>query len=229
MSASTESDRRGLRRMAAELSQRAPVLVDAYRFMRNPSWQWAIARDLRETARAAKPLRDAARPSPDAPRAMIGLYRDDIFDAKLALLFGVALRSQGLEPLVLVPSRRASHVRAYAKRFGVDDIVDREGIELTADDRERIDRAVDEVSANAGSYEKLKAWRFDDHAAGYHLLSSVIRLTLEGAPDLDDPEVQELVRTVARDVATSYLRSERVLDRRKPQVVLVEEAGYSVN
>jgi hypothetical protein len=120
-------------------------------------------------------------------------------------------------------------VRAYAKRFGVDDIVDREGIELTADDRERIDRAVDEVSANAGSYEKLKAWRFDDHAAGYHLLSSVIRLTLEGAPDLDDPEVQELVRTVARDVATSYLRSERVLDRWKPQVVLVEEAGYSVN
>jgi hypothetical protein len=229
MSASTQTDRSVIRRGLGRVVRRMPFLLDTYRFVRHPSWQVALNRDLAATSRSNAGLRSVPRPGPGAPRTLISLYRDDIFDAKLGLLLGVSLRTQGLEPLVLVPSTRARRVTAYAKRFGVDDIVDREAVALSLDERRQIDDAVGQVRAATDSYERLKQWRFADLPAGYHLLSTVIRLTQDGSPDLSAPHVAELIETVARDVATSYVRSGRILDEWTPEVVLVEEAGYSVN
>jgi hypothetical protein len=216
------------RARAAGASHRMPWLVDVYRAARNPRWEADLWRDLRSTRRSAEFLRRLPAAAPDAPVALVGLYRDDVFDAKVGLTLATALRLRGMRPVVSVPSGRQRRVARYAAAYGVADVVVQEDVELAAADLRERDDVVGALLDGELDFATIATWRFREWAIGTHVLSTVIRLTFDGSPDLTGAN-RELLATVLGDVITNHLRSEKILHDHAPKVVLVEEANYSVN
>jgi hypothetical protein len=79
------------------------------------------------------------------------------------------------------------------------------------------------------AFETVRDWTFRGAAAGTHALSTLIRRTFDGDPDLADDRVRARLATILDDVVANVVRAERVLHDLEPSAVLVEEANYSVN
>src|SRR5689334_2804041 len=100
MSAST-SQVSTSRALARRVVHRMPWLVDAYRLVRKPDWEYALWRDYERTRRATRSMRGVTSPLPaTAPVALVALYRDDVFDTKIGLVLANALRPKGLRTVV---------------------------------------------------------------------------------------------------------------------------------
>ncbi len=219
---------RGLRSAIADLSDRVPALVDLYRLAQNPAWEAAGWRDHLRVRRETSFLRGLPASDPTGT-ALLALYRDDVFDTKTGLALLTALRMAGLSPVLLRPSPRATRAARLARAHGVTQVHDWEQSELSATDHAAIEDATSWFRAQSPDFGVVRAWRFQGMQAGAHVLSTVIRLTFEGDPDLDVPAVRRLTEQVLGDVVANYRRAEQILDRFEPTVVLLEEANYSLN
>jgi hypothetical protein len=211
------------------VSARVPWAVDAYRFARNPRWAADLRRDLLATRANTRFLEELGPPTPDAPTALIALYRDNIYEAKLGLVLGTALRIHGVRPVVSMPSNRAHRLRRYAGAFGVDTVIAQDLMRLSAEDRRECRDVRTELLASPPRFEAIKAWEFRGRNIGNHVLSTLIRITFDGSPDLALDRHRELVAAVLEDVLVNSIRAEHLMVRVAPEVVLVEEANYSVN
>jgi hypothetical protein len=226
MSASSRTGIGRARRLGSELADRAPVMSEIYRFGLGPSWQLAIWRDLRATRREAAFLRSLP-PEGSEGQALVALYRDDVYETKVALVLASALRLRGVRPVVVAPARRMARVRWYARAFGIDDFVALDDRPLTDEELAECDEVV--VSSRHLGFKELKELTFRGHQLGMHVLSTVIRIRVDGSPDLGDPEVRRLTEGVIGEVAATYVRAEHLADDVQPRVVLVEEANYNRN
>ena len=206
-----------------------PVLVDLYRFVRNPAWARAISRDLARTRTESAFLADVPAPGADAPTALIGLYRDNIFETKLALVLGSALRARGVRPVVIMPSARNDRIRRYARAFMIDDVRARDQVVPTAQEVEEIRAAAAAMLAGPIDFDTLRGWTFAGYQVGFHVVSSLIRRTFDGSPDLHLDANRDLLADVLHEVLESYVVCGRILDEVAPSLVLVEEANYAVN
>ena len=110
MSASSTTHR-GPRRWVGAAAARFPGLIEAYRWVRNPAWQRAVEADLRHTRRTSRFLAALPPAAADGPTALVSLYRDDIFDAKVAMVLASALRTRGVRPVFLTPTARNHRIR----------------------------------------------------------------------------------------------------------------------
>lgn len=224
---STRASRR--RQLARRAAHRYPWLVDVYRAARKPTWELSLRRDLVQTRRAARFLREDLPPLPtDAPVALVALYRDDVFDTKIGLVLASALRVEGCRTVVYAPSARARRIGRYAAAFGAEVVV-ADDVALDVETTDRIDRQARELLSGPCDFDAVKAWRLGDFQVGNHVLSTVIRLTFDGSPDLGFEGNRALLATVLRDVLTNHERARAVLARHDVAYVLVEEANYSVN
>ena len=161
--------------------------------------------------------------------ALVALYRDDVFDAKVGLLLGTALRTRGMRPVLSVPSSRTRRAIRYGAAFGVEDCILLEDVALAPSALRARDAAAEALLSGPLDLATITGWRFQGWEVGRHVLPTLIRLTFDGSPQLSMGAHRELLANVTRDVLTGYLRAERVLEERRPSVVLVEEANYSVN
>jgi hypothetical protein len=229
MSASTRAGAARARRWAGELGRRFPVVVDVARTVRRPRRELEVALDLRRTRRAGAFLRRMPAPTGERP-VLVSLYREDVYDAKVGTLLGMALRRFAGHPvLVVVPSRRMTRARRLAAALGADDVVALDEVPLTDAEACKVDELAARFDGRSPTFDEVREWRFADQPLGTHLLSTVIRLTFEGDPDLDDPRTAAVARGLASELGERYLRWARVLDERDPALVLVEESHYSVN
>ncbi len=227
MSATTRSA--GLRGYASRAAQRLPFLVDLYRLVRNPRWEMAVRNDLRNTRKQAQFLRGLPPAGADAPVVLLGLYRDDIYETKLGLVLASSLRLVGYRIVVLVPSRRAWRAARYAAAYGITDVMDLEGVDLTESDVRVHDEHCRQLHPAGETFADVAGWEYEGHQIGVHLLSTLIRLTFDGDPDLSDPEVVEMAERIRDELVANYLRLGHVLEDVAPDVVLVEESNYSLN
>lgn len=228
MSASTTTHA-GIRQWVGAAAARFPALVDGYRWLRHPSWQRAIAADLRWTRTTSRFLRDAPPPAPDAPRALFSLYRDDVFDTKVALVLASALRVVGVRPIVLTPTSRNRRVRRYAAAFGVTDVRARDAVLLSDPERTHVADTAASLLAGPTDLATIRGWTDGDRRIGFHILSTLIRRTFDGSPDLHVDTNRHLLEAITHEVLTQYAVCARVLDELAPDYVLVEEANYAVN
>jgi hypothetical protein len=218
------------RMLARRVARQAPWLVDVYRASRNPRWEWSLRRDLERTRDEARFVREELpRPAASAPAALVALYRDDVFDTKVGLVLASALRPHGVRTVVYAPSRRMRRVARYAAAFGVGDVVYAGDVEPDAATCQRIDTHVNDFLAGPCDFDTVKSWRSGNCQVGNHVLSTVIRLTFDGSPDLAVEGNRALLGTVLRDVLTNYERARVLFDRIDVAFVLAEEANYSVN
>jgi len=229
VSASAGASRNPVRRAAAATATRLPWLVDAYRFARNPRWELDLRRDLQATRDNAAFLRALPAPAADAPAVLVGLYRDNIYETKLGLVLASALRLEGMRPIVAMPTNRAHRIRRYAKAFGVDQVIAYDSLTLTKAERNEIERVGDALLSGAIDFDTLKTWSYRGYAIGNHVLSSLIRVTFDGSPDLALGRNVDILRSITDDVLTNVVRYEHLFDDISPALVLVEEANYSVN
>jgi hypothetical protein len=208
---------------------RFPVVLEGYRFVRHPDWQRAVAADLRTTRATSAFLDGLPEPGPDAPVALVGLYRDDVFDLKTAFILASALRTRGARVVVLSPSGRDHRIRRYAAAFRITDVRSRDDVHLAPDEIARVERAAAALLAGPTDLESVRDWTHDGYAVGFHILSTLIRRTFDGSPDLRIDGVRGLLADITREVLTTYVLCGRVLDDVRPRVVLVEEANYAHN
>jgi hypothetical protein len=210
------------------LARRMPLTVDAARFVHNPRWELAVWRDYRRTRRDARSLRAVETDAAESP-ALVLLYRDNVFESKAAMIPGTALRLDGMPVVVAVPDSRATRSARLVRAMGADRVVDREALDDDLPARAAAERsaAVDEVIALVPDLAAVKAWSFDGHQAGMHIVASLIRLTFEGDPDL--AEHAGLLHLLADDTVLQYQRGSLLLDRIRPAIMLVQEANYAFN
>lgn len=220
---------RGLRRWAGTVVGRFPGLLDAYRFVRNPAWQRAVAADLRSTRSTSAFARSIPMPGPDAPVALLSLYRDDVFDVKSGMVLLTALRTHGARAVVLTPTSRDRRIRRYAAAYGITDVRSRDDVRLSEAEQERIDRTAARFLAGPTDVASVRGWTDGGFAVGFHILSTLIRRTFDGSPDLQIDATRDLLGSIVREVLTAYAIGTKVLDDLRPRAVLVEEANYAVN
>ena len=217
------------RERGASVATRFPWLIDGYRAVRRPHWALMERRDLAQTRRETAWVRRLPAPARDAPVALVALYRDDVFDAKIGLVLATALRMHGMRPVLTVPSARTRRAIHYGRAFGVGDCILQEDVALDPADERGRDRAADDLLAGPLDFDSITEWDFRGWNVGRHVLSTLIRLTFDGAPDLSVDSHRVLLGDVTREVLTNLLRAERVFDDLRPTVVVLEEANYSVN
>jgi hypothetical protein len=218
-----------VRRVAAAGAARFPMLVDAYRFATNPGWQRAVARDIDRTAASSAFLRGLAGPAHGAPRALVGLYRDNVFETKLAFVLASALRTRGVQPVVLTPSRRNIRTRRYAKAFGLDELRSRDQVPLGDGDERAIRDTVARFLDGPVDVGIVREWTLGEHQLGAHVLSTLIRRTFDGSPDLALGSQRGILADILGETVRAYAVCERVLDEVAPSLVIVEEANYAHN
>lgn len=159
----------------------------------------------------------------------MGLYRDNIYETKLGLVLATALRLHGLRPIVSIPSNRAHRVRRYARAFGIDQIIARDQLALTAAEAAECDSAAQRFLAANIEFDSVKQWTFRNWAVGNHVLSTLIRTTFDGSPDLELGANRERLAAILDDVLHNYVRAERMIDDLSPRYLLIDEANYSTN
>ena len=223
------SRRSKLKSVAVALAERAPWLIDIYRFAVHPRWEVDIWRDYHTTRRHLLWLRELPAPPADAPSIVLVLRREDLFDVKSSLLLGAALKLQGVRPVVLANHRRVPRIRRYARAFGVTDLHFRSAFPLSAAEREEIRRRADDLMAPQHDFSAVRAWTHNGHPLGDRVMSTLIRTTLQGEPDLTDPAIRSLMRTLVLRVLHNLYQAEAILDALRPRWMLADETGYAVN
>jgi hypothetical protein len=214
------------KRLAAATADRLPILIDLYRFAARPDWEIGNWRDARETRRALRWLRDLPAPGPGAPTALLVLRREDIFDIKSTLALGAALHLEGVRPVVLANHRRVPRILRYASAFGIGDIRYRDDFSrsLATDDR-----VVEELLDRGDAFASVRAWTYRGQPLGERVLSTLIRTTLQGEPDLSEPSTRALLQSIALQTVANYDQAETILDEVRPRWVMADETGYAAN
>jgi hypothetical protein len=206
-----------------------PWLVDVYRAARKPEWEYSLWRDYETTRRAARGIRQHQPTGAEAPAVLVALYRDDVFDTKIGLLLATTLQPHGLRTVVYAPSRRARRVARYARAFGTSEVVFADELPLADAARRAVDERAHALLDGPCDFDSVKSWHDGARQIGNHVLSTLIRLTFDGSPDLAVDANRALLGSVLRDVLANYARADALFDRIDIAAVLVEEANYSVN
>jgi len=229
VSASAGRSQNRLRRASADVATRFPWVVDAYRGVRNPRWALDLRRDLEEWRRCGAFLRELAPPAPDAPAVLVALYRDNVYETKVGLILASALRACGCRPFVSMPTNRTQRIRRYAEALGIADVIAQDTLKLSPAQLEECRIARERFLDGSLDFETIKDWQFRGQFVGTHVLSTLIRVTFDGSPDLEFEANRHRLSAILHDVLTNTVRAERILDDVAPRVVLVEEANYSIN
>lgn len=215
--------------LARRLADRAPLLVDAYRVAVQPRWELDNWRDYFATRRSLGWLRRLPAPADGAPRALLVLRREDIFDVKCRSMLGAALKLEGVEPVVLANKRRVPRIHRYVRAFGIEDLRFRDEFPLDAAEEAEIEELAAELMARPDDFASVVAWTHRGHRLGERVLSTLIRETLDGQPDPADPDVRRRLRRILVEVLHNYRQAEKVLDALAPRWVLADESGYAMN
>jgi hypothetical protein len=133
----------------------------------------------------------------------------------------MAFRAAGYLPVVLMESRNLIFQRAY-QRIGCDRFVYLEDV-LAEGPHQEAERLAQSVSCA----EDLLTIEFLGTRAGKFALSTLMRYTRQGDPDLNDPETR---RALARFLSAGFhaaAAAEAICERVRPDACLLNERGYT--
>jgi hypothetical protein len=157
-------------------------------------------------------------------RVLVVSLTNWVCQLKQESMLAKALQLRGYAPVIAVP-RRARLARAYFRAFGftellcLDDFVD--GVDAAA--------AAREAAALFRSLDGLRSAFALEHRGvqlGRHLLSTLLRRSLDGRLDLAAPARREALRAGLADAVRLVGGAEALLDRARPDLVLFNEKNY---
>lgn len=206
-----------------------PGLANWARRWRRPLGELAVQRDLVRTRREVAFLRRAAPVSDDlgGRRVVLLSLSDSVYESKLLLMLASGLRLNGASIRVLAKTRRGTRMAAYARAFGIHDLVGFDGYRLDAPEEDACRKEATRLLSAPVSFSAAKDWSFRGGRVGPHVLSTISRRTLRGAPDLADPEVRAQLAILLPDVLHGVVRAQRAIADLAPDLCLVIEANYA--
>jgi hypothetical protein len=134
-----------------------------------------------------------------------------------------------VDAVVRVPSGTAHRVRRYARALGVDRVVAQDWPPLTSEERAECTAAIERLIAADLTFDAVGQWTFRDYSIGTHVLSTLIRTTFDGSPDVASDANRDRVYAILDDVLVNVVRAEHLVQDLAPRVFLVQEANYSTN
>ncbi len=204
-------------------------MVDLYRLLVHPSWERANWRDYRDTYQALGWLRAIPEPESTASTALIVLHREDIFDIKSSLMLAAGLKLRNVRSVLLAQHARTPRIRRYAKAFGIGTLRHRDEFPLTADIAHELRQRTRDMLRPTLAFEDVIEWTYEGHPLGQRLLSTLIRQTLQGTPDLNEPAIRRLLPGMLEQLLVNYHQAKAIVDAVDPVLVLAAEPGYGVN
>jgi hypothetical protein len=215
-----------VKRAARRLARGSPFLVDVVRAAVQPRREAELWRDFAESALRWRFVRSLPAPTAVRP-ALLSAFRDDVFDAKLLALVGVALRLAGLPVVIKLPSRRMRRATRFFSAINLGDIVYDEETKLDTS----VEREAHALAAALTDVREFSTWsalQIGGYPAGPLLVSTVIRETENGDPKDGDGEFYGRLAARVAAAVRAYRRAERQLDRLQPQLVVAQEPGYDI-
>ncbi|MBI2890101.1 MAG: hypothetical protein HYY13_04875 [Nitrospirae bacterium] len=156
--------------------------------------------------------------------ALILCIGDYVAAVKMAGFLGKALQLHGLTPVV-VTERPFSRIMRYFRLFGIEQVAFFDDF-VRATPSAEAHRKTEEFFQQDFGFQTIKNYSYRGVNVGRHALSGVTRSLLNGTVDLKDPQVRELLRRLLRQVIRNVAAAEALMDRFRPDLVLVNETGY---
>lgn len=160
-------------------------------------------------------------------RLLIVSLSDWVAQVKVELMLATALRLRDWQAVIMTWSS-CRHAPRYFRSAGIGEFIwfDREVAQAEPDVAIGEARA-DELLRGARSIQDVLCLRERGVFVGRHVLSTLVRESLQGRLDLSEPATFSRVRQrVAASIQTA-MTAERILERVNPDAVLFLEKGYS--
>jgi hypothetical protein len=160
----------------------------------------------------------------DGGVALIVSLSDFAYQVKTEGMLAQGFGLEGLTPVAVVPGWPDAS-RGYFDFFGVTRKTTLAGYADPGDD----EVAARETAAILKDLDaaSLMDVRYRETEIGRHVLSTASRILHEGALDVSEPRVRDLIERVTADVVRSTLAAERLLDELSPEIVLCNERNYA--
>lgn len=213
----------GLRQRALGLlSRRGTFAIDLYLLIRQPRIELARWWDFLRTRRRLKFLRFTDLPN-NQRSVLLPLLGDRIFDLKQHMMLATALRMRGWNVTVLCKPSSERWVKRYGRSFGIGTFVQLR--DVPAPEAE-LSEVIDELLKHAFSIQQIKSWTFRGAWIGPQIVASLLR---KPGKSLEEG-LSELRNHPAAlvDALGSTIMSENILKERGPDLVIVNEANYSI-
>lgn len=156
---------------------------------------------------------------------VVGLH-NFVPSAKIEGLFSLALRAEGCEPCGVLRDRSSSQLRRYYELFGIERFFHLED-HFRSGDAALADAALEEFFSEQVTLPRLMAFDYRGAEIGKHALSWVVRTLHAGMIDLASAEVAEPLRETLRTAILTVHQAERLLDEIRPELLIVNERGYT--
>jgi hypothetical protein len=144
-------------------------------------------------------------------------------------MLGAALKLEGAAAVVLVNHRRVPRILRYARAFGIRSILPRSAFLLSVAELDEVSMVATQLMDGALDFAAVREWTVRGHRLGERVLSTLIRETLSGEPDLSEPVVKARMEVLLREILANYVQAEKVLDVVRPRWMLADESGYGMN
>jgi hypothetical protein len=219
-----------MRNAIARLPLVGSALIDLARGLRYPEVERLVRADLAKTQDEVAWLRLAMRePAPDARRLLVISLSDMVYQLKLEGMLAAALKLKGWRPIVLTNAPANTRAQRYHRAFGIDEFVYLADFATTAAERAMAAAEAARLTAGQLTFQAVKQWSFANSWIGPQILSTVSRTHHEGAPDPAHPETRAEITMMLPELLARALVAQRVLDRVRPDLGLVNEANYALN
>lgn len=206
----------------AKRSPLGDLAIDLRDHAKRPGLQLELWQDYRRTWREAAFLRTPPGAANGKTALLITFGVPASVKLEATLLAG--LRQAGWRTACFT-SRATPWVRRYLRAFGVDDHVLRQDFAVDAETRARCEGEAAGYLAGDTSFRAVKGWTYRGVRIGIPLLTNIQRKDRLGSPDPSDPAVRGELVTLLPNLLTWVHVCERMLDRARPDLVLLIEAN----
>lgn len=207
-----------------------PGAINVLRLMARPKSAAAVALDLARTWREVRFLRQSIGPAPaGAPRVLVMLMTDSIYEIKLQLFLAAGLRMNGWEPVVLAATGGWTLTAAYSRAYGVRRVIGFDQFALTPEDQRRCVVAAERLLTGDVTFTDAKQWVWEECWIGPQVLGALSRAHFQGAPDLSHPDIRAALKRTLPESLADAVRARRLVDHIGPSLGIAMEANYPRN
>lgn len=171
-------------------------------------------------------VREAPKPSQNAPLALIAAMGDWEYTLKTESMLALGLRLAGWRVAVLLRDRSISHAEAWLRNAGLDEVFYFSDYHVPTPEADA-GRLKEEIRAAGTEFEQVKSWRFRGCLIGPQILASISRKIFSAGFDVTSPDVRGRIDGQLNACIEYVFTAEKVLAELSPKLLLVNEANYT--
>ena len=203
------------------------MLRDFFRWLKSPAEQSEVWSDLWKTWKDADFLRQHHYDLKSGQIVLIAAVDAPFYEVKQFSMLAIGLKLAGWRPVVLTNSDRVRWAHRYFKAYGITDFIYWDEAKPSAAEYNQCELDARALMTETMTFADAKMWTYNNCWIGPQILASISRGNLQGAPDLNDPEIKRQISERLPDALQRILMAKKILDKVKPKMMLIIEANYA--